>query len=430
MADVRGFTAIRYQLPAGADASTRLTPPYDVIDAAYRKELAERDPFSAIHVDLPVGADPYGDAGRTYRSWLETGVIAADPKPSITLTHQSFTGPDGVSHVRKGLVAGVRLERLDAGVILPHEHTLKGPKEDRLRLFGACGATASQVFCVYDDPAFEVDALLNDASAGVPLCEAHSDDGVTHRAWRVDDPEKLAALTRFFADRQLLIADGHHRYETHLAYRDQQRLRLGRDDVPSGRVGIYLANMADPGTVVYPIHRLVRDLVDFDRAAFERALGQWFDVQPLGGTTLVERRGQMAAMEGGLGSRVFGAVYADGSGIRFGLRRETLESALAEIPAAEPLRSIDLTILHVLVLDRLLGITPEKLAAEAHIDYVKAEDTFLDKALSGRYNFGLLVPAPDVRAVARTAAAGFRMPQKSTYFFPKILSGLVFSPLE
>lgn len=435
MADVRPFLAVRYALPAGADASALFAPPYDVIDAAGRAALAARDAHNVIHLDLPVadepgGNDPYGDAGRRYRDWLASGVLVQDERPSVTVMHQSFVGPDGVRHVRRGLVAGVTLERAEAGVVLPHEHTLSGPKQDRLALFTACGATASQVFCVYDDPDGVIDALFAATTAGPPLLEADSDDGVHLQAWRVEDLETLAAMTAFFDGRSLLIADGHHRYETHLAYRDRQREQLGRDDVPGCQVGIYLANLADPGTAVYPIHRLVRDLVVFDRDRFAEALSPDFEVVTLTGRDLASLAAELSALGTRTGSGAFGALYPDGTGIGFSLRPDSRERALARIPVREPLRSMDMTVLHTLVLDQLLGITKQRLADESHIDYAKAQDRFLGQVRSGRWQLGLMVPAPDARAVSNCAAAGLRMPQKSTFFFPKIPSGLVFSPLE
>ena len=433
MADVRPFIGVRYRLARGADASALLAPPYDVIDSAERQSLAARSPANVVRIDLPedpAGGDRYAHAGALYRQWLADGTLVRDAAPSLTVYHQTFVGPDGSPVTRKGLIAGVRLEEFDAGIILPHEYTLQGPKEDRMNLFRACGATASQVFCVYDDPEQHVAGLLARATSETPLFRAHSDDGVEHAVWCTSDPEVTEGVRRFFEGRTLLIADGHHRYETSLHYRNRQRQGRGTDDVPANFAAIYLANMADPGTVVYPIHRLVRDVAGFTAEGFRERLGEYFDLRALPAGGLAATKAAMAAHKRTTSREVFAAVLGDGTGWTFSLREATREAALSHVPEMEPLRSLDVSILHALVLDRVLGIDKAKLAAQTNIDYVKNEAHFDEKVRSGKYQVGLLLPPPDPRKVATVAASGARMPQKSTYFFPKIASGVVICPLE
>ncbi len=431
MADVRPFIGVRYSQTG--DQSDLLAPPYDVIDPVFRADLAGRNPANVVEIDLPEAPDDedkYAHAADIYRGWLEQGTLVRDGEPGFTIYHQTFPGPDGAPTTRKGLIAGVRLEAFDAGIILPHEYTLRGPKEDRLSLFTSTGATASQVFTVYDDPEFQVDALLARVTEGAPLMTAHSDDGVDHAVWVTSDAEIAAGIAAFFESRTLLIADGHHRYETSLHYRDQQRERLGTDDVPANYAAIYLANMADPGTVVYPIHRLVRDVAGFSAGNFVERLDELFERRPLRGESLAEMKACMAEHAADTGQAIYGAVFPDRTGWTFGLDPAKQARALSLIKEREPLRSLDVTVLHRLVLDRTLGIDAAALAAQSNVDYIKNESTFLTKMGTGDYQVGFLLPAPNARHVAEVAAAGQRMPQKSTYFFPKILSGVVIYPWE
>ncbi len=420
MADVTGLRAIRYALPEGADASALLCPPYDVIDADDIAALGARSAHNAVHVDVALGGD-YAAAGERFRSWLRGGLLVADPRPAVTLVEQRFVGPDGVARLRRGIIAGVKLEPFERAVILPHEHTLKGPKVDRLRLFEALGASASQVFAVYSpdggDPAASLwrDVDATDGGQLRPLVVAHSDDGVQHRAWRMDDPAGLAELSAGFAGRQLLIADGHHRYETHLAYAESHG-----PDGAAGRVAMYLCALDDPGTRVYPIHRLVRDVGTWSPSDVVAALvaepahfeAEWL---PRGGT-LASRQEALEKARA-----TFVLAFPDG------------QAALCRWRGASdggPLASFPLSVLQDEVFERVFGITKERLAAESNVDFVKVPAEFDARLASGRYTFGVIVPPADLGVVLGAARAGLRMPQKSTYFFPKILTGLVFSPLE
>ncbi len=424
MVDVTAIRAVRYarDTHGSTDLSGKLSPPYDVIDTALRAKLVAAHVNNVVHVDLPVGDDHrYDRAGTTYRAWIEEGVVVLDENPCITVVHQFFQGPDGVSHIRKGIIAGVALEPLDGGAILPHEYTLRGPKEDRLELFRACSATASQVFCVYDDPDLLLDDVFASLVSAPPQQVATTEDGVTQKIWWTDDLDIAAAVTQFFKGKTVLIADGHHRYETHLHYQNEQQRRHGQKEVPAGRVAMYLANIADPGTAVYPIHRLIRDLEGWSSETFYRNLSERFEITPCE-NTLESVKATLSRLGG-----VFGVMVP---GREAYVLSTSPKTPLDQLSMAEPLRSFDVTVLHGLVLDGLLGIDAAKLASESHVDYVKAESDVMPKLASGRYQFACILPPPDPRRVAQVAAAGQRMPQKSTFFFPKIQSGVVFSPLS
>jgi len=423
MVDVVAIRSVRYagESNGPTDLSSRLAPPYDVIDDSLRQELSSGHSRNTVLVDLPIGGDTrYVEAGETYRAWIQEGVLAYDAEPCITVVHQRFTGPDGVEHLRRGIIAGVALEPF-GGSILPHEYTLKGPKQDRLNLFRACGATASQVFCVYDDPEQVLDKWLAPVVAAPPMQIAQTGDGVTQQIWWTSDPEIASAVTTFFANKTVLIADGHHRYETHLHYWQEQQVERGTPDVPAKRVAVYLANIADPGTAVYPIHRLVRDVPDWDAAGFRQQLETMFTLTPC--ENALESVKKTLAHIGG----AFGVIVPNGDAYVLSIGDKT---PLHQLTVPEPLRSFDVTVVHGLVLEGILGIDAAKLAAEAHVDYIKAETDVMPKLASGRYQFGCILPPPDPRQVAEVAAAGQRMPQKSTFFYPKIQSGVVFSPLD
>ena len=233
--------------------------------------------------------------------------------------------------------------------------------------------------------------------------------------------EIASKITDFFADKTVLIADGHHRYETHLHYWEEQQKAHGKKDVPARHVAMYLANIADPGTAVYPIHRLVRDVPNWAPDDFRKALERDFRVTPcMYGLESVKAK---LIEESG----VFGVMTPDCSAYILSVGDRT---PLEQLTVKEPLRSFDVAVVHGLVFDRILGIDAAKLAEQAHVDYIKAEADVMPKLASGHYQFGCILPPPDPRQVAKVAAAGQRMPQKSTFFFPKIQSGVVFSPLD
>jgi uncharacterized protein (DUF1015 family) len=426
MAEIRPFRGLRYDPSKAGDPAALLAPPYDVVDDAGRAELAARSPHNAIHFILPEGegAAKYPGGARRFREQVEA-VMLRDEAPSIYLYHQRFEA-DGRTHVRKGLVALIELTRFGEGPVLAHERTLAGPKADRLELMRACQAHLELVFGMFSDPERAWERMV-DPHRGAPVLEADF-DGVGHTLWRVHEPEALAALCAHLRPRSIYIADGHHRYETMCAFRQE----LEAAGNPEARWGmIYLSNLDDPGLVVLPTHRLVHDLPAVDLPAVLEAVAPWFSRQevPLPGDAAGMRRALATT-----GPATFG-LAVPGSGRLHVLRlREGFDPAaagLGALPAA--LQRLDVVVLHELLLERSLGITKAAQEAKTNIYYYKSTEQAL-AAAAGRDDPSVQLvclmnatPVSDVRAVCDS---GQVMPQKSTFFYPKIPNGLVFHDLR
>lgn len=417
MTDVRPFRALHYNLSAVPSLGDVTAPPYDVIDATERAELLRRSPFNVVELDLPQapdGADPYEHAGETLEEWTLQGILSADHDEAIWALEQEYTGPDGSRHTRRGFLCRVRVTGYGPGLVRPHERTQPGPKEDRLRLTRATRHNLSPIFSLYDADAWE---LIAPATRDEPWAEVTDPDGTVHRIWRVADAQVLQAVTAELAEAELLIADGHHRYETARTYADE----IGGDGAHRYTL-MALVSLRDPGLTVFGYHRLLTDLKD--PAAQERlagALRDRFEVEEVA----LERLDP--AGEAGIG--VFG--YADAHLRRgFRLRLKDPSALEAAMPDRSPAyRELDAAILETLVLREALGMSEADVEAKRGIAYTASPQAALGRLGEDADAVFLMRPTP-VEQVRSVAAAGETMPPKSTYFFPKLLTGLVFNPLS
>lgn len=416
MAEIAPFRGVLYDT-ARVDASRVLAPPYDVIDDADRARLAELDPHNCVRLILPDGEGDakYPVAAAALEAWMGEGVLAQDDRPALYRYNQVFTspelGPDPVT--RRGFIAAVRLHRFDERVILPHERTLKGPKIDRLKLMTACEAHFSQIFTLYSDPACAVDEVFAPFEARDPVIDGTTADGTQHLLWRVDDEAAIARVAQLLAAESLYIADGHHRYETMLALRDQlgERAAFGT---------LFLANMSDPGLVVLPIHRLVHSVAGFSAAQIKAAAAEWFEVREVPGAAADADRVRGALADAGARGPTFAMVVP-------GSRDATLLTVKPGVALDGPpsLATLDVSYLHTLVLERLLGIDRAALEAQTNITYVKDTQKTLDLLAAGEGQCAFLMNSTRAEQVRDVADAGECMPQKSTFFYPKIASGIV-----
>jgi uncharacterized protein (DUF1015 family) len=416
VAQVSPLQAVHYDLGKVTLAEV-VAPPYDVIDDAQRAELAARSPYNVVQLDLPRdpnGGDPYEHAAELLREWTGEGVLVGDSDPTMWALEQNYSAPDGSRLTRRGFLARVRLAPYGEGV-RPHERTQPGPKEDRLRLTRATRHNLSPVFALYPGDAWR---QLEPALASDPWGEVTDVDGTTHRTWRIGDPAIHAAIATELARGELLIADGHHRYETSLVY--QQEVGPGG---PADYVLMALVSLEDPGLTVFPTHRLIAGLAD-DPARQEKlgtGLRQLFEVEEVPTDRL-----DPAGIEG---VGVFG--YVDSHFKRSYRLRLASNPALDQALAgrSEAYRTLDTAILEELVLKGILGMTTENIAAKRGIGYTPNIDEALAKLDAGEYQAAFLLRPTPVEQVREIAAAGETMPPKSTYFFPKMLTGIVFNPL-
>jgi uncharacterized protein (DUF1015 family) len=421
--------------PTRVDVARVIAPPYDVISEAERVSLEALDPHNSVRLILPRGEgdDRYAHAAATLGAWKQEGILKRDTQPAIYRYHQIYTsaelGPLPVT--RKGFIAAVRLHRFDEGVILPHERTLRGPKEDRLKLMRATKAHFSQIFTLYPDPDRETDRAFEAAEAQAPYLEGATADGTLHRLWRVSDAHTLSTVTRALAEKKLYIADGHHRYETMLALRDEFRSAAGGSVPPSVATEfgtLFLANMDDPGLVVLPTHRLVHSLASFDRASLLTRLAAAFEVSELAGgaSDAVALRAALAERSS---KRPTFAVVTPGES-RAWLLSLKIAPESTGLPGAPALVCLDVSLLHGLVLEGILGIDRRAQESQTNLSYVKDTKDALARVARGDCQVGFIMHATRVDQVRAVADCAEVMPQKSTFFYPKIASGLVINPLD
>ena len=413
MADVQPLRALHYDLARVGGLQPVAAPPYDVIDAAQRADLVARSPYNVVEIDLPQNAgDPYGHAADVLRSWTAGGIVVRDAVPALWALAQDYTGPDGRPRTRHGVFARVRVEDYGAGRIRPHERTHPGPKEDRLRLTRATRANLSPIFSLYDDPAGAAWSALAPHLEGPPWGEVTDSDGTHHKLWRVEAPAALDAVRSALAGVELLIADGHHRYETARVYAQEPGAAPGSDHVL-----MCLVALQDPGLTVFPTHRLVLGLDDAKKAALREAIERDWDSEPADGLE------PAAADNVRIG-------YYDGAEPRLLTLKDPAIAAAALPGKPAPYRRLDTAVLEALLLTGALGMSEDDISHLNGLDYARTAEQARARVDAGEADAAFFMAPTPVSQVRDVAAAGENMPPKSTYFFPKVLTGMVFNPLE
>ena len=417
MADVEPLRALHYDLNRTGGLQDVIAPPYDVIDAGRRAELEARSPYNVVRIDLPTGQDPYGEAARQLSEWRHEGIIVRDEQPALWALEQEYSGPDGQARTRRGLLARVRVEEYGPGRIRPHERTHPGPREDRLRLTRATKANLSPIFSLFDDPAGAVRTPLEAAMAAGAYGQARDEDGTVNRVWRVTDTAAIEAITNDLNQAELLIADGHHRYETARVYAEE----VGGEGAHR-YVLMCLVALEDPGLTVFPTHRLLRGLRPDQHETLASALTRDFDITPLDFThELAPAYGQPVSLG-----------YIDAH-FRRPFMLTLKDQAIADAALAghaEPYRRLDTAVLEALILKGALGMTDEDIDHLAGLGYARDFENALELVEAAKYDAAFFVAPTPIEQVRAVAAAGESMPPKSTYFFPKVPTGLIFNPLD
>lgn len=421
MAEVLPFPALHYNLQAAGSFGAVTAPPYDVIDSDGRARLLAGSPFNVVALDLPEPAGPGGDryqaAAEILEEWTLNGILTQDRDPSVWALTQEFDRPDGGRQTRNAILARVRVEDYGPGRIRPHERTQPGPKQDRLDLTRATRHNLSPIFSLTGRDAWPA---VEPATGGRPWAELTDPEDTVHRLWRITDPDVHAAVTDTLADAELLIADGHHRYETARAYRDE----IGGEGAHCFTL-MALTGLDDPGLAVFPTHRLLTGLGDPDlHDRLERGLFEAFEVEEL---DAADPDPDPAGVEG---TGCFG--YFDGvTGRRLRLRLRdpgSLERLLPERSTAY--RTLDAAILEQVVFHDLLGMSPEDVEAKHGLAYARTVAEAGEAVVSGEAQAAFILRATPIDQVRAVAEAGETMPPKSTFFHPKLLSGMAFNPLS
>ena len=421
MADVRPLRALHYDPEVVGDLGSVVSPPYDVIDADQRDGLKAASPHNVVEIDLPQGGDPYAHAADVFARWRAEGVLTRDDAPAFWALVQDYTGPDGRRYTRHGFFARIRVEEYGPGRIRPHERTHPGPKEDRLRLTRATNTNLSPIFSLYDDSDGAAWKALEPHLDGDDAWgEATDADGTVNRLWRVDDGAALARVGLALKDTELLIADGHHRYETARAYAEE----IGGEG-DHRYVLMCLVALQDPGLTVFPTHRLLSNLKDPET---QERLGAFlkdnFEVEEVDRADLrpPDDDGSPTPLTMGYIDSHFQRPF------RLTLKDQAIaDAALRDYP--EPYRQLDTAVLEALILEGVLGMTEDDISHLNGLGYSRTDEEALELVLSEEYDAAFFLRSSPVTQVQEIAAAGVNMPPKSTFFYPKVPTGLLFNPL-
>ncbi|ACF13194.1 conserved hypothetical protein [Chloroherpeton thalassium ATCC 35110] len=424
MPEIKGLKGLLYNQAIAKSYEQLLCPPYDVISDDLQRELYQKSEYNAVRLELPIEENRYDAAAARFVAWQAEGALLRDAKEAIYPYFQTFTTKSGEIYTRKGLIALCRLYDFSEGKVVPHERTLSGPKADRLNLFKKTEANFSCIFGLYSDTEKTVDSLVKAfAQNSPPMIDALDSQSVQHQLWRMDDESKIEKIQAALQTLPIYIADGHHRYETGVQYRnlrkDANPEHTGNE--PYNYIMMYIANMHDEGMVIFPTHRLVHSLPDFSLDALLAKLRPLFEL-----TELPDKTALKIFMEAHP-KHAFGMIAQN---VSYGISlKVSLDEAIAEtMPNA--LKSLDVTILHHAILGERLGLSQESQARQTNLIYSKDVDEVFEKVASGAVQLGFVMNATSIHEVVDVASVGEVMPQKSTYFYPKLATGLVFNALS
>lgn len=436
MAKIASFRGYRFNKSEVGDLNQVVTQPYDNIDKTLRDEYLQRSEFNVVRIikappqpnDTP-NDNPYTRAAGYWERWIEDRVLIREPGPAIYPYFQEYT-IDGKTFVRKGLIALLALDDKKLKV-RAHEHTLAGPKADRLKLMRATEANDGQIFMLYNDAENRIDNWI-DQELGManPIMEVNDDYGAIHRLYRITSPGLISDIAEVFEDFELFIADGHHRFETAVNYMNMCKERNWKPvsaETFTHRM-MTLVNMHDPGLTVLPTHRVLHSVDSFDPVGFLTKAVEYFDI-----SEFVDRQSLYDSLDqAGTGGQVAFGFAAEGmNGLRLLLLKDpTVMDRVVTEEHCDAWKRLDITVLHTILLDNLLGINKEKLAAESNVHYVRGRDETLDMVGKDGNQLAFIVNPTRVDQVREVALAGERMPQKSTDFFPKLLTGMVMMKMK
>jgi uncharacterized protein (DUF1015 family) len=434
MADIIPFKGVRYNKEKIKDLNLVMTPPYDIIAPAQQDMYYNRDEFSMIKLDLvkelPADTEQdnrYTRASDTFTQWLSDRILVEEDKTSIYFYEVTYTkyGPEKMMN---GFIALCRLEEFGKGKVVPHEYTLSKPKSDRLNLLRSCQANFSLIFSLYSSPDRKINKTIEGNISGTaPQIDVVDDNGDRHRLWVVSDPEIIEGVQKEMKDKTVYIADGHHRYEASLNYRNQARQK-GREGAYDF-IMMFFANMDEPGLTVLPTHRLIYGVSDDTLNCLYDSLGKYFSVKDFDFTNGGEpeaRRQLLDAMKKAGPQDHYIGMYIKGED-KYSLLALKGEDLLLDIQSDKPFswRRLDVSILQSLILEEILGFSEESIRRQENLYYVKDFNDSIEKVRDGEYQAAFLLNATKIEEIKDVTETGERMPQKSTYFYPKCLTGLV-----
>ncbi|MBE6688163.1 MAG: DUF1015 domain-containing protein [Ruminococcaceae bacterium] len=424
MAEIKTFKALRFTDKAG-DIAKNVCPPYDIISDAQRVEYLNDSRYNIIRLELPKGDDPYAQAGETLEKWLQDGILKQDDKDGLYIYEEEFEAY-GQKYTIRGMVCLVKLEEFSKGVVLPHEETLSKAKTDRFNLMSATYCNFSQIYSMYIDETNEISGKVNEIGNRKPDIEFKTADGVIQRLWVSQNDADNEFITSRFKDKQLYIADGHHRYETALNFK-KKMIEDGTltDETQGGNyVMMFLIDIDNPGLVIFPTHRFVRDLANYDEAKTVEGIKKYFDVEKINGIDKLDE-----TLRKSDDKRTY--AYYTGKDYYY-LCRIKDESIVKQKLAdkSEAYCSLDVTALHTLILEEVFGIDKENMAKQINLTYTRDFSEAIEKVKDGTFQCSFILNSTKIHQIKDVALAGEKMPQKSTYFYPKLITGLVMNKLK
>lgn len=446
MAKIIPFKGILYNKEKIRDMKDVVAPPYDVISPAEQEELHKRHENNVVRLILGKESDSdtpdnnrYTKARDSFDSWQRDSILIKDAFPSIYVYSQEYHlgETEGFEKKRRlGFIALSKLEDFGEGKIHPHENTLAKPKEDRLKLMQHCNANFSSIFGLFSDPSKRIDSVLKDYMRHSPLYDLVDDAGMRHTLWAIRDNRAIQIITSVMSDKQIFIADGHHRYETAINYRNEMRGKLPNfsGEELYNYVMMYFTNTNSEGLSILPIHRLVSNLSDFDKKKMVEKAGEFFNIEKLSfnesDEKAVRKRLFSDMKERGEKEHIFGMYLGDDDYTLLTLKDEDVLDKLITNSRHPSWKKLDVTILHTLLIDKVLKISEKNLAEQKNITYTISGDEAIKDVKAGKYQIALFLNPTKIEEVKDVAAAGEKMPQKSTFFYPKLISGLVMNKLE
>jgi uncharacterized protein (DUF1015 family) len=436
MAHIEPFRAFRYDSNK-VELAEVATQPYDKINPAMQDRYYAASPYNLVriilgkrHTDDGTENNPYTRAAKSFRDWRQEEILRQDPEPSIYRYAQRFSAPspassDVLQFERQGFIARGKIEDYAAGVVFRHEQTLAKPKADRLDLLRATRAHFGQIFMLYDDPGAEVDQAL--ALADPPTIEMTDEYGVSHRIWKMSDSRIIDSVRNKMRDKKLIIADGHHRYETALTYRNERRAGENAELSSAAYefVMMTFVNMASPGLLILPTHRVVHGLANFSADAFRASASRFFTVDEAKAGINPEDANSMLREAGHTGTAIL-AVTRDR--VFLLTHPKTSEEVFKNVSVRQ--QALDVVQLHKCLLEQVLGISEAAIRDQTNVSYIRAGEEALNSVRSGKANVAFLMNPVRMQQMRDIAFAGEVLPQKSTDFYPKLLSGLTIYALE
>ena len=421
--DIKPIDAIVYNQDK-VNINEVIAPPYDVITSDLQENLYKKSPYNIVRLILTKGYNRYVDAKKFFEKWLNEGILIHTKKPCIFYLVQKYTTENGKKIERKGFIAKNKIEKFESKKVLPHEFTMGGPKEDRLKLTKSCEANFSQIFLVYNDPEKQIEnKIASKYLSKKPFIDTIDDNGVQNIVYLIDDEDDIKVFQDTLADKSTLIADGHHRYETAMAYSEIS------DSPEAQYVMSYFTNANDENLVIFPTHRIITKFIE--PYILIEAVKKYFDLEEFNfsSTNKAKVKEQfVAAIEESNKKVISMGLYMKNVNKFYLLKLKNGMTDLVDAP--EVLKKLDLTVLHDLIITKELGYSAQEQMAQNGIKYIKQEFEAFDMVDLGKAEASFIMAYPKMKDILDISSQGYRMPQKSTYFYPKLLSGVVINPLK